>query len=955
MPKRPRTASRNRRSRRSRGAGALVIPLTRSSSGNLGEVPSQAFDSDIVGGKGANLARSDAAGLPVPPAFCIVGDAYTRHLEGLALPPNRIADAICQSDISAQLLAEIFAAYTELSARVSKHVKHGNAVVAVRSSATNEDSSAASFAGQLDTVLGVRGFDLVCGAVKKCWASAHSEQVSAYRASSGLGAGAVAVVVQLMIDSDVSGVMFTANPLTGETSEFVVTSAWGLGEAVVSDLVAPDTFTIEASSGCVVSAEASRKRVMLTLNSDISPGDEFTAMEPVPEHRQKQLSLTATQLCDLHHLASRILVMHAGASQDIEWAFAGGKLYLLQTRPITTLSQAEADISEFNSLIGHDDWLTTCNAQEMFPGAGTPLTISVFGGAIEYGMQQLHVDYGVLQKHDPSAIRLPWVSGHLFINMTNTLYMLTQMVGGEMGKANGEMSILGRINPDLTMEDLIRRHGSPSLPRRLYNSIFYVISIARASQRIFAMEARVAGAADALGLDDEELSVQDMMKRISNYMPEYKQQWSDGIMCGSTSAAWMLLVMKLVCRNPEEMWSTKRVAEISAAFASPNCEASTQAGSEASVASAGALAKLELIKNAIMSHRDATYFATELSAEAALSWLERLPSSHRAATLFRELIRCHGHRCVKEAELRNKDWAEDPLPLVRLLQSSVAAGEINNRPAPVYNRPANSTASEPAQPSVLAQLLATEWSHVSCLRRPLLRYAVRMARRGIQRRELGKSLQIQVHSFVRRAFRRIGSKLAAASVLSDPDLIYFMTLDELEWFCQNFDQDTTLRRVSGICITAAKRRRLLPQQEALRFADLMQGIPKPLNNDDSAAAVRDHGQGFEVVGTPVSRGIGEGVARVVRTLGEAEALQAGEILICPFTDVGWTPYFSLAGALVTEIGGLLSHGAVVAREYGLPCVVNVSGACQTFHTGMRVRVDGETGTVSILQTNSNLN
>lgn len=183
----------------------------------------------------------------------------------------------------------------------------------------------------------------------------------------------------------------------------------------------------------------------------------------------------------------------------------------------------------------------------------------------------------------------------------------------------------------------------------------------------------------------------------------------------------------------------------------------------------------------------------------------------------------------------------------------------------------------------------------------------------------------------------------------DNDLIYFLTFDEIGEIISLHSKSSPANQkgINVLCMNAIKRRRLLPKQERMKFHDLIQGKPKPI--DCSANNIVAESIGYSIDGTPVSNGNCEGYARVIHSLQDASHLIPGEILICPFTDVGWTPYFSLASGLVTEIGGLLSHGAVVAREYGLPCVVNVTNACQLIVTGMYIRIEGSTGTITVLE------
>lgn len=371
------------------------------------------------------------------------------------------------------------------------------------------------------------------------------------------------------------------------------------------------------------------------------------------------------------------------------------------------------------------------------------------------------------------------------------------------------------------------------------------------------------------------------------------------------------------------MWSTQRLSELSTVL-------SDSAGNN--VESADAVKTLNVLKDAIAKSEYARAFAS-WPVEQAVRFLEHArpkevnSEGSSPQAVYRKLIERHGHRCVKEAELRNKDWSEDPTSLVMLLQENVSA-ILNSRTV------------RKNESITLDEMLKTKWSHVSCFLRPLLRYAVNQTRAGVARREYGKSMQVHVHSSFKHAYRRLGKLLVDLSIVPEDDLIYFFTHEELKELI-----DATTDVQMGMIKRAIQRKQLLSVQEAYSFDDLGCGIPMP-----HASKEYEHGSiGDNYKGTPVSVGSVIGLARVVRTLKEAGELKCGEILVCPFTDVGWTPYFSLASGLVTEIGGLLSHGAVVAREYGLPCVVNVKGATRVIKTGDTILLDGGTGSVKIIQ------
>ena len=580
-------------------------------------------------------------------------------------------------------------------------------------------------------------------------------------------------------------------------------------------------------------------------------------------------------------------------------------------------------VNEFDFTIRDTDWITTCNAQEMFPGPGTPLTISTFGKAIEIAMQRLHVDFGVLDAVDESKHpRTPWFYGHFFINMTNVLEVTMRLPLGNHAKANAEMSLLGRKNPEETLSQLRDIHGESYLFKKIVNGLFYAKAIAFASWRIPVMEQRKLQVKRLLRKMPSE-TPKSLYSRIDELLPEYNNQWADGILTSSPSAGWMLLIMKLISKSTSEMWSTQRLSELSTVL-------SDSAGNN--VESADAVKTLNVLKETIANSEYARAFASWPVGQA-VRFLERAHSEEEAyegsspQAVYHRLIERHGHRCVKEAEFRNKDWSEDPTSLVMLLQENVSAM-------------LNSKKVRKNDSITLDEMLKTNWSHVSCFARPLLRYAVHQTRAGVARREYGKSMQVHVHSSFKHAYRRLGKLLVEFSIVPEEDLIYFFTHEELKELI-----NATSNMQMGMIKRAIQRRQLLSIQETYSFDDLGCGIPKP-----HASNEYKHGSiGDNFKGTPVSVGSVIGLARVVRTLKEAGELRCGEILVCPFTDVGWTPYFSLASGLITEIGGLLSHGAVVAREYGLPCVVNVKGATRVIKTGDTILLDGATGSVKILK------
>ena len=326
------------------------------------------------------------------------------------------------------------------------------------------------------------------------------------------------------------------------------------------------------------------------------------------------------------------------------------------------------------------------------------------------------------------------------------------------------------------------------------------------------------------------------------------------------------------------------------------------------VESADIIAGAERIQERVAAHPDGEASFTRAEPDTALEWI-RSAAAGAAREEFERYLRDHGHRAIKELELRQPEWREDPLPVIRSLQVSLRQTDsVDAMPRRVE--------SGGTKPGRGVALLA------------------RMARQAVRSREETKSGLVAVTTRFKEAYRHLARLMVAEGLLPDADALFFLTHDELGRLARGSD--------TGLVAAALARREAFDVQETYEFPDVFQGEPTRVDLDlaatDSAGVVR---------GSPVSRGRVTGVARIVRTIDEASALQRGEILIAPITDVGWTPYFSLIAGLVTDIGSAVSHGAVVAREYGLPAVVNTRIATRVFRTGDRVVLDGESGIVRL--------
>jgi rifampicin phosphotransferase len=585
-----------------------------------------------------------------------------------------------------------------------------------------------------------------------------------------------------------------------------------------------------------------------------------------------------------------------GAALDMEWAVDDtGAIHWLQARPITTLDLPGLD--ELDTLIdnieGH--MFTTYNTAEVLPGAVTPLGWSSVGQRVDDAIRGLFNGFGV-----PGGVLAgePVVAcfyGRLFLNM-NAMYMLALHVAGA-SKENMDFSIAGRLLPKVEL-------GPPaSMPMRIINGARYFNMLFKARRRLERFISATASFSVQQGGDAAEI-----YRSIDAAVPVTIEAWAVHIHTSSLSGALYGVLLGILSGGKAQTPEHHAAASGLLAF----IESRERGIETSSLALPGAIDRLVA---AIAADEGAAASFTAMKSDRALLWLKGgAPEAIRRA--FEGFLRDHGHRCVLEGEVRQPDWREDPRPLVASLQRAVTAPRGN---APPRARDAGALLSG-----------------IPRAKRRIIEWLVPRVKDAVVLRERSKSHAVRVTRALRPAYLALAERLVSAGKLPDVDAIFFFTHGELARLIEGRDPALVRR--------ALHRRRLHPQKAALDFPRVSIGKPRPIDTSGEGA-----GEGDQMHGTPVSRGVAIGRARVARTIEEADAIEPGEILIVPFTDVGWTPYFMRAAGLATEIGGTLSHGAVVAREVGLPAVVNLPGATRRFRTGDMLRLDGTTGEVRRLR------
>lgn len=773
----------------------------------LGDIPQSIYDD--IGGKAKGLDQLIKAGFKVPRGFLITQ-----------------TDEIDESEI------------------LSFFEKNHFETVSVRSSASNEDGEQSSHAGQYDTFLFVDKEHLF-EKIKLCIDSLKTIRSEEYEKHFHIhNDNKMNIVVQEMVNSEKSGVIFTAAPTNG--SNILIEAVKGQGENLVSGVKNAHQY------------EISRKNFIAKEDKLLSKND----------------------IRRLYDVAKKIRETFHG-DMDIEWAM-NGDLYILQMRPITT---EIIDLEEFDrdeDLSNH--LFTKRNVGEMMPGAVTPLTLSTSTKAIDYGMRYMLAKAGLYKTpYDEKPLRLiSSFSNHLFFDM-NLLYNMHARVA-IANPQSMNLSIMGeyRDYPKIT-----KKYANP-LVRGVNSLRFlkYVFSGHKAMAKFDALFDKVKFK-ETENYKEKYEDINDNLKYLDESLIYH---YASSSYSGSASSTlYMMLDSYFPDKKEYQAFLSHLLSNI------PNIE------------SADILKRLQEISLMI---KEKEPNSTSFKEQELLDFIKNDEEINKK---YEEFLKIHGHRCIKEAELRNKPWRKEQLSLMSYLRS-------------ILNSPMSMSSKE------VEIDLKKEFAFVkkSFLRKMCISYA-KKARQAVVDREYTKSRLIKIIDIFKTQYSLLAELMTKEGLLDDPDLIYFFTHEEIGKYIHG---ETSLRT------KAILRRKALPLQEELVFDDTYLGRPTPIQED----YVESDGQ---LKGVPVSIGECEGVVRIINNVDDANQLQKGEIMVAKFTDIGWTPYYSNAAGLVTEIGSSLSHGAVVAREYGLPTIVNVAGATKRLKTGDRIKMNATKGIITI--------
>jgi pyruvate,water dikinase len=871
----------------------------------------------LAGAKGHKLYELDRHGVAVPPWAIVGTDVFASFLDecGITDELNALLATVTATDaedVAAKAAALIIAGELGPTARrvVETAYRHvGAEWVAVRSSGAEEDGAEYSFAGQFDTFLNVHGLAEVLAKVKECWASAFSARSLHYRRSNNLplDSGQMAVIVQRMVVPRRSGVLFTANPSTGDRTEYVVSSVYGLGEGLVSGAVDADTVAIDAASGEVRGTVIGEKerRYDAAANSGCEVSD-------VPAAQRAVLSVTASDLVQLREAGARLTEIF-GSPQDIEWSVADDRLWVLQSRPITThLNPPAAPAEPMGELRIWDN----SNIIESFSGITSPLTFSfaanAYGRTYAYYARSLRVPAKQRrQMEDWLPNLLGYFHGHVYYNLMHWYRMLRITPGYPVTRKVLE-AVMGveESLPDELAESVYPYSFSSAARRRVSRTV----TAATFGYRFLAMNRAVARFRryfyDAYrvfdNVDYDALRGDEVYRRYCDLERDLLERWGPMMLLDVTIlisvGALHLLTKRWLPDAPEWFgWAVSTVGE--------DVESAEPARALSSLA--------ETVRGNATLHRIVT--ETEPGEVRRVLTEEGLDSFLSAVD---DYVDKYGYRSPDELKLEVPDLSEDPSSLFLMLRDALA-------------EPTAAAGGGSAQEYLDAHLRGPRrWAYEIVRRKTSASLANRERLRFCRTRAFGSA---------KRMMRSMGRDLARLGAIAEFDDVFMLRLDELRGVFEGAIAHEELRE-----LVAVRRRQRARDKELVapsRFTT--RGVPYWNGNLEAAGwstagAARSGVR--ELRGTPSSPGTAEGNA-VVAT--EPRDVNGG-VLIAYRTDPGWVAALPAVSGLVIERGSPLTHVAVVARELGIPTVVQVRGATREIQTGMRVRVDGGAGLVTVL-------
>lgn len=859
---------------------------------------------EVVGGKGWNLGRLERYGFKVPAGGVLSAGAYRCFIEENHLRDviNEISKSVTIGNVGEKEIEEKLLLVRERirSGNIPPHIQEKlisglknteilEKPLAVRSSATAEDASGASFAGIHESFLNIRGIDSILSAIKGCYASLWTPRAIAYRRKMNIGDDEVvpAVVIMEMVEAKSAGVAFTCDPRTGREDVMLISANFGLGESVVSGAVDPDEYILTEKVE-LADKKIGRKEGMTVAGKEGGTGfikSENASGQALLDDNIQKLGILVLRIFEA--------MGNAEQHQDIEWAFDGEHIYLVQSRPVTALP-----VFTFRELKGQPDLWSNANIKDASPMVQSTLNWSL----MRYGLNSLlETPYRVFAYRAPEGLRFAKLfRGRAYSNLSKRQWGWYDAYGMPPNKVNESA---GGHQPEIEIKEKKPYAGMRGFRRlfRLLRAILVISGVVKRAGEWFSRVEEFTGG--ILQKDFGTLCDKELID-ISAKNEEAQRAFHPTFMM---LAGWEVHVRLTLVNELERMFKGKGNSLANALLVGCGDITSAKHG-------------YRLLELAEMARRDTEarkFFSSD--PFYPLLWEKELPDDSAFKQSFRSFLEEYGHRGVYELDIINPRWREDPSYLINIIRNSMENADLTKMKI------------------MQAEKAGRAWQEINrklpLYRRKYIKYLLRRASKGAELREMSKSVIVKSIELNRIVAQELGKRFAARGVIEEQADIYHCAWVEIVSII-NGDWDGR-----GLKLLVSDRKYRRKELEALAPPDLIIGDAPKYAEPATLTA------GNALRGMGAAAGKASGQARLIFHPNEGGKLLPGDVLVAPTTDPGWTPLFLRASAIVMETGGGASHGAIVAREYGIPAVVNISGVMKLIKDGQIITVDGDEGKV----------
>ncbi len=879
-------------------------------------------DLPSVGGKGANLGEMTKAGFPVPYGFCVTTEAYQEFIT-----QNNLSDFIYQviKDAKLENINEIGKTIRDRlqQSKIPEHTEQeiitairkgdANTYYAVRSSATAEDLAFASFAGQQDTYLNIQGETALLDSVRNCWASLFTDRAILYRIQNNIAHEMVqmSVIVQKMVLPEVSGIMFTADPISGHRGIISIDAGYGLGEALVSGLVSPDIYKFRKSSKQINSRTiAEKKLAIMPIEGGGTQKVEITGEKSISQ------VMSDSQIRRLAELGMAI-ENHYGSPQDIEWCLevsllssnnnsSEGELFIVQSRPITSLFPLPKPLPQDEALHAYASF----NHFQVMTDPISPLGIDILRLILSF-------DKGARSAEDYKFLKSS--AGRIYMDLSELLYnkKIRKALPAFLKNADALLSssLIELTNrPDFEERIKRNKNTTKALRKFLQPIIFNMIknvTYRKPEGTIDFMNSyigqRVKKATEDVNKAKPGIERLETIYEVASFYKDFPYllpRLGPGI-----------ISFKALEKLEQKLLGSREYVNL------------ILKGLEGNITTEMGLLVGDLADIVRKSPKLVKEFENE-DYSTLLARISLLTDNEDFKNKFQSFMEIYDMRAAGEIDMAKDRWVENPEPLARSIMATVKTAEEG-----VHRKDYKETIERAKK---AAEELVTEVKNKhGVIKGKVAQRLVKVLRNYLPAREHPKYLIMKLILIFKKAFLEEAKVLVHKGYLSEERDVFYVGFWELYQAIQN---DESL-------IKLVEQRK----EEYRHFRKL--SAPRVLTNEGEEIKTsykRDDLPERAMAGMPVSSGVIEGIARVITDPSKA-SLNKGEILVAPFTDSGWTPLFINAAGLVMEVGGLLTHGTVVAREYGIPAVVGITDATKIIKTGQKIRVDGDSGFVLVVE------